>query len=174
MTTAQFARIFFIIIKIFFGQHPVLIPNEPVRLHLGRIEFDLQFNIFGNRKQCATEFIHQYFLRLSNAIDIGMITVSFIGQLLHLGILIVAHAISQHRQEHPAFSFLFNQGFHILVTAGANIKVTISTKDHPVISVLNKVITGGFIRKFYTGTTSSGTTGFQLFNRFQDGFLFFP
>ncbi len=58
MPAAEFTGIFFIIIEIFFGQHPVLITDQAIALHFGRIEFDLQLHIFGNGEQCAAKFIH--------------------------------------------------------------------------------------------------------------------
>ena len=94
MSAAEFTGIFFIIIKIFFGQHAILITNQAIALNFSRIEFHLQFYIFGYREKSATKLIHQYFLRFSDSVDIGMITVSFIGQFLHLGILVITHTIT--------------------------------------------------------------------------------
>ena len=153
MTASQFAGIFFIIIKIFFIQHPVFIPDQPIALHFSRIKFNLQFYIFRNGKKCAAKFIHQYFFCFTQSINISMIAIAFISQLLHFIVFIISHSISKHGKKHTAFSFFFDQSYHFIITAGAYIKISIRTKDHTVISFFHKIFFCCFISQFNTCAT---------------------
>ena len=56
MIAAHIARIFFIIVKIGCGKHPVFISNKPVSFYLGRVEFNLQLYVFCNGEKRSAEF----------------------------------------------------------------------------------------------------------------------
>ena len=83
----------------------------------------------------ATKFTYQYFFCFVDIIDVGMIAIALIGQLLHFIVLVIAHAITQHAEENAAFSFFFNQAYQFIIAAGPYVKITISSKDHPVIAI---------------------------------------
>ena len=96
MPATQFTCIFQVIIKIFCGQHPVFISDQPVSLDFSGIKLDLYFDIFGNGKEGTAKFIHQYFTGFLDIINIGVIAISFISQLLHFTVLIISHPITQY------------------------------------------------------------------------------
>ena len=174
MPAAQFAGIFFIIIKILFVQEPVLITDQPVTGNFFRIKFHLQFHIFCDRKQGATKFIYQNFLGFIQSVNIGMIPISLIRQQLHFIIFIISHSIPKYCKINSFFPLHFNDADKFVIATGTDIKITIRTKDHTVISGFHKILIRKFIRKLDTRSTRGRSTCFQFINRIFDGFFIIP
>ena len=119
-----------------------------------RVKFNLQFYIFCNGKKSASKFIHQYFSRFIHSINIGMITISFIGQFLHFIVFIISHTVAKYSKIYTALAFVFNQCYHRIITACTHIKITVCTKNNPVIPIFYKMFAGCFICQFYAFSTS--------------------
>ena len=58
MSRTHISGIFSIIIKVLIFQQTTFVTNQTIGLHLGRIKFHLQFDVFRHRMQCSTEFAY--------------------------------------------------------------------------------------------------------------------
>ena len=95
MSRTPISGIFSIIIKVLVFQQTTFVTNQTICLHLGRIKFDLQFDVFCHCMQRSTEFAYQNTVGLLQVIYISMIAISLFSQHLNLLIFIITHAITQ-------------------------------------------------------------------------------
>ena len=109
MARADLARIDLVVVEIFFAQHPLLVTDQPIRSDARRIELDLNLHVLRDRDQRAAHLLHENFARLIERIEIGVVAVSFVGQLLHRRVLQIVVADTEHAQKHAALRFLFDQ-----------------------------------------------------------------
>ena len=88
----QFSGILFVIVEILSCQHPVFISDESVGLYFCGIKLNLDFNIFGNGKECRTNIRYEDFFRFPDIIDIKIISIPGIADLLHSAVFVIPHA----------------------------------------------------------------------------------
>ena len=96
MAGADVSGILLVVIKIFLVEDAVFVTDQPVCGHFGGVEFDLDLDVFGDGDQRTAHLADQDFSGFRLRIDVGVIAVALVGELLHAGIFIVAHAESQH------------------------------------------------------------------------------
>ena len=146
MSRTHISGIFSIIIKVLVFQQTTFVTNQTICLHLGRIKFDLQFDVFCHCMQRSTEFAYQNTVGLLQVIYISMIAISLFSQHLNLLIFIITHAITQYGKEYSTLALFFNQLFQSFSGRNAHIKITIGAKYDTVIAVRDQILLGYFIR----------------------------
>ena len=146
MSRTHISGIFSVIIKVLVFQQTTFVTNQTICLHLGRIKFDLQFDVFRHCMQRSTKFAYQNTVGFLQVIYISMIAISLFSQHLNLLIFIITHAIPQYSKEYSTLAFFFNQLFQSFSGRNAHIKITIGTKYDTVIAVRDQILLGYFIR----------------------------
>ncbi len=168
MSGTQLARIFRVIVKILLVQQAALITDQPVSLYEGGIKLHLQLHILCHRIHRASELVDQCFVRLLKIIDISVIAVSFLGQGLQFIILVVPHSVTENRQEHPRFALRLDQRLEFRSTRHPNVKVTVGTQDHAVVSPLYEILSGNLISQLNACTSGCGTPCLKIFQSIEN------
>ncbi len=91
MSCSDLAGVFFVIIEILIRQDSVLVTDQSVGGDQGGIEFDLNFDIFGDRHQRAGQLIDQHLFRFAVGVDERIISVSLSADLLQHRVVQVSH-----------------------------------------------------------------------------------
>ena len=152
MPGTDVARIDLVIAEILARQRPVLVTNQAVFCHGGRVELDLYLDILRNGQQRRGHLVYQCLARLAQGVDIGIVTVADIGQLLHQVVVVVAAAKPQGRQTNTARAPLLDQLLQHFKIDGTDIEITVGRQDDTVNAVLDK----GLLRQSI-GQPDSGT-----------------
>ena len=97
MPTSDLPRIDLIVLEVLCVQGTVLVSDEAIPLHIGRVELDLQLDVIGHGAHGGAEVLPEHALRLLDRVYIGVVAVSVIGDGLHLCVLIVALSKAEHR-----------------------------------------------------------------------------
>ena len=79
MPRPDLAGILRVIAKVTGCQGPVLVAQQPIRRHLGGIEFHLDLHILGDRHGAAGQLLHKHLPRLANAVDVGIDPIAVVG-----------------------------------------------------------------------------------------------
>ena len=69
-----------VIIEILSFQQTVLVAYKSISLHIGWIKLHLYFHVFGYGKQGTTKLGDHGFARFGDVVDIGIVSMAFIGQ----------------------------------------------------------------------------------------------
>ena len=168
----DFASVFLIVVKIGGGHDSILIANQAVGTRPLRIELDLDLHILGDRHQIAGQLLDHLSMRFAARVDKGVDAIASIRNLLHHGVVRIAHAVTEHRQKNLALGILsyhFNQG---LGARDADVEVAVRAQDHAVDASSNKIIAGQIVSQLNTLAAIGGTAGVQIADGLQDQFLF--
>ena len=106
---AELTGVLAVVLEVLLREQPVLVAQEPVRLHPRRVELDLDLHVLGHREERPAELLHEHLLRLAEAVDVGVVAVPLVGHLLHLRVLEVAGAEAQHGEECSLLPALLHQ-----------------------------------------------------------------
>ncbi len=96
MACAQFAGVDLVIGEVFVAEFAVFIADQTIRLHLRRIEFDLDFDILGDRVEGAAKFADENFVGLAVTVDVVVIAIALVGKEFHFAVLEIAFTKAQH------------------------------------------------------------------------------
>ena len=101
---ADFAGVLRVVFEVFLREHSVFVAQEPIGGHLRGIEFHLDLHVFGHRHEGAGHLVHEDLAGLAEAVDVGVVAVSFIGEGFHGAVLEVAGAVAEHAEEDAALA----------------------------------------------------------------------
>ena len=172
MAGAQFAAVFGVVAEIFSRHCAVLIADQAVTLDHGRVEFNLQLDVFRYGEECTSGLFHEHLSGLGNVVDIVVVSVSVVGDRFHLVVLIISHAIAEYRETDAALCFLFYVTGQVTLGGDADVKVTVGSEDDAVIPALNKVFFSCLIGHFQSVLAVCRAACFQRFQERHDSCLF--
>jgi len=128
---SKFSGVDLVVPEVFVGNVSVFITDKPVAFDLFRIEFDLKLNVLRDHLKGAVELVAKDLSSFLDAVDIVVVSVTFVGELLHHRVFVVA--ISEANRGHR--DALRNIGLDLLqdlLMAGtADIGVPVRKHNHP-------------------------------------------
>mgnify|MGYP000004572824 CR=1 FL=1 len=138
MAAADLTGVLRVIIEVLFGEQAVLVADEAVGSHLGRIELDLHFHILRDGDERAGHLLDEHFACLGEAVDVGVVAVPFVGEGFHGTILQIAAAKAEHAEEDAAASLLRDEFLQLRRIADADIEVAIGAEDDAVDAIMDE------------------------------------
>ncbi len=130
---AHVAGILPVVIEILLGQHPVLVPHQPVGLHPERVPLQLELHVLGDGEQRAAQLVDEHLPCLALPVDIGVVAVALVGELFHHRVAQVAGAEAQHREEDPILPLLLDDPDQLALAARPDVEVAVGGEDDAVV-----------------------------------------
>ena len=132
VTDADLARILRVIAERLVRQGPVLVADQPVGPHPGRVELDLDLDVIGQGEQGAAHLPDQHPVGLEQAVDVGVVAVALVGQQFHGIIAVIAPAEAEHTQVDAMPALLFDQLLQFVPAGHADVEIAVRGEDDPV------------------------------------------
>ncbi len=159
MASADFASVFGVVIEVFFGEQAVFVTDEAVAGDLGGVEFDLDFDVFGDGDEGAGHLFDEDFASLAEAVDVAVVAVAFVGEGFHGAVFEVAGAVAEHAEEDAGAGFLGDEFFEFLRGRDADVEVAIGAEDDAVDAFGDEAGDGLFVSELDAGAAVGGTAG---------------
>src|SRR3990172_9500627 len=163
-----------VIVEILLTEKPVLISYETISLNKTGVKFDLDLDILRNREQRPGQLTYKDSASLCEVVDICIITISFICELLHPGVLEISHPKSEERQVHSLLPLLFHQTHKVRCARDSNIEVSVGSPHNPVVALRLKVVIRDAVGKKDSLATRGTSARREFLYRFQDFWLVVP
>ena len=110
---ADFAGVFGVVVEVFLGEETVFVADEAVAGDLGGVEFDLDFDVFGDGDEGAGHLFDQEFAGLAEAVDVAVVAVAFVGEGFHGAVFEVAGAVAEDGEEDAGAGFFGDEFFEV-------------------------------------------------------------
>ncbi len=82
MPGANLTGVDLVIVEVLPVEQPCFVADQPVLGDRGRIKFDLDLDVFGDRLECRVDVLDEDLARLRQGINIGGIAVAVLGERL--------------------------------------------------------------------------------------------
>ena len=135
---------------------------------MGRIEFDLNFDILGNGHQRTGQLVDQHFAGLTEGINVAILPIALVRELLECAVFQVAHAKTQYGEEGTCFGFFFHHAHQIAPLHGTDIEIAVGAEDDTVDTAIDIVVPYGLVRQLDAGPAVGAAPGFQTLQRIQN------
>ena len=165
----DFTGVFGIVVEVLFRKESVLVTDEAVGLDDRRIELDLDLHVLGDGDERAAHLIDEHFARFAEAVDVGIVAVSFVGEGFHGAVLGVGGAVTEHAEENAALGFFGDEFFQFFRAGGADIEIAIGAEDDAIHAFLDEVLLRLFIGLTNAGAAMRGAAGFHLSDGLSEG-----
>ena len=151
MARAHLARVGRIVAELLVGERAVLVADQPIALHPVRIEFHLDLHIVGKRHEVRTEVPSEHPPGFFGAVDVVVGAVAVVGQRLHLIVLVVARAESQHREVHAGLALPLDEVVQLALGRDAHVEVAVRRHDDAVHTAFDERRFRQAVRLLQTG-----------------------
>ena len=168
MSAADLAAVLLVVGKVFSRHQPVFITDQPVSLHLRRVEVHLDLHVLRNGDEGSAAFLHQRLARLIDRVDIAAVAVSVVRQGFHLVVLVIAHAESQAGQAHAALALFRHQPGQVALAGHADVQVAVRRQQDTVHAALPVILRRDLICPGNARAAVGGTARFQFADRFHN------
>src|ERR1017187_659386 len=171
MARATLTGVFAVVIEILRAQSPLFITDETVGLHQRGIEFDLYLGVLGDSNERAAHLFGKHLVRFVEAVDVGIVAITFIGKFLHGRILQVAHADAENGEEHVAFGLLLDEVNQLILVGNTDVKIAVGAQNNTIHAALDEVAGGFAVGGLNARAAIGRATGFEAVDDLKDRFL---
>ena len=142
VTRAQLAAVLRVVGKVPVAQRAVLVPDQPIGPGARRVELHLRLHVLGDGHEGGLQLLAQDLPRLLERVDVGVLAVPLVGEQLHGGVLVVAHAVAQDGEEDARARLLGDEVQQLVVAGRADVEVAVGAEEDAV-DVLGVEVSGG-------------------------------
>ena len=140
MPGPHLAGVLLVVVEILGGQGPLLVTEQPVRLHYRRVELDLDLHVLGDGHKRPAELLDERLVGFPQGVDVGVVAVPLAGELDHHLVPQVAHPEPEHAQEDARLSLLLDHLDQLVGAGGPDVPVAVRAEDDAVGPVLDEVV----------------------------------
>ena len=169
---ADFAGIFFVVVKIFGGEHAVFVADQPIAGDLGRVELDLDLHILGNRDERAGHFLDEHLAGFGEAVDIVLVAVAFARDRFHHRVVEIAPAEAEHGEEDAGLGLLLGKAGEIVGVGDADVEIAVGAKDHAIRAPFDEIVECDLVSQVDSRAAGRAAAGLKAVERGEDRCLF--
>ena len=169
MPRTNVAGFLLVVVEILRLEATILVSNQSIRFHMGRIEFDLDLHVLGNLEDVTGQVLQEDLAGLRFGIDIGIAALSLVGEGFQHVVLVVTHAKPKDGQGDAIFRLLIGNISEVPAVGLADIEITIGAEDDAVIAVLDEVVAGHLVGQLDAGSGIGRSTGTEIFQGMGNG-----
>ena len=168
MPCPDFPCIFGIVSKVLCCKFTVLITDQPVLCYYCWIKFHLEFYIFADGKKGCCHLVRQNLFCFPQAVNIRIVSVSFVSQGFHFVVLDISCPESKHRQKYAGFFLFCNQFLQFFLRSHPYVQIPIGSQNDPVISSLDKILLCNPVSRFKAPAPIRSAACFKSVKRAHD------